>query len=183
VNKLATQPLLPKLLCRPRAVAAIGLLLLTVLLASCGFALRGNVALAPGIEPLYIEKVGGQLGIELRTLLTSSGVELSPDLHSANTQLIIRRQNSDRHSTALGEGARVIEYQLTESVRFSVRDKFANTLFRSEKLIERKIMENDANKMASSNAEEEILRREMLQNLAATIVRQLATIQLPVTID
>jgi LPS-assembly lipoprotein len=162
-------------------VATLTLLLLAVLLTGCGFQLRGNVALAPGIEPLHIERVGGQLEIELRTLLTSSGVQLSTDLQRANTQLTIRRQKSDRQSTALGEGARVIEYQLRESVSFALRYNSGDTIFSSGKLTERKIMENDPNKMASSNAEEDILRREMVQNLAATIVRQLATIQLPAT--
>jgi len=183
VDKHVPQQLLALPLGPPRTAATIGLLLLTVLLASCAFTLRGNVALAPGIEPLYIEKVGGQLGVELRTLLTSSGVKLSPDLEQAKTQLVIRRQKSNRRSTALGEGARVIEYQLTESVTFALRDKSSRNIFSSGKLTERKIMENNPNKMASSNAEEKILRREMLQNLAATIVRQLATIQLPATID
>ena len=163
---------------RLKTVAVLGLLLLTTALASCGFALRGNVALAPGIEPLHIDHIGGQLEIELRTLLTSSGVQLSQDLQQASTQLVIRKQKSGRQSTALGEGARVIEYQLTESVSFALRYNSGENIFSSGKLMERKIMENDANKIASSNAEEEILRREMVQNLAATIVRQLATIEL-----
>ena len=37
-------------------------------------------------------------------------------------------------------------------------------------------MPNDPNKIVSANEEEKILRREMLQNLAAKIARQLQSI-------
>ena len=146
-----------------------------VLLSACGFQLRGNVDLPLGVEPIYIGGIDktSQLAVELRNLLTSSGIQLSDQAADANYQLNVLNSLSTKRSTALGERALIIEYQLIETVNFELLNKNGQRVFGPNKITERKIMPNDPNKIVSANEEEKILRREMLQNLAAKIARQL----------
>ncbi|MEH6558967.1 MAG: LPS assembly lipoprotein LptE [Oceanicoccus sp.] len=155
--------------CRLLFVAAI------VLLSGCGFQLRGNVDLPEGVEPIYIGGIDrhSQLALELQNLLTSSGIQLTNQVSDANYQLKILNSTSNKRSTALGEGALIVEYQLIETVNFELLSKNGQRVLGPHKITERRIMPNDPNKVVSSNEEEKILRREMLQNLAAKVVRQL----------
>lgn len=154
-------------------IATLLLLSAMSVISACGFQLRGVTSLPEGTEPVYLDGASGQLGIELRNLLNASGVELSENIKDANSQLIIKKRKSEKRTAALGEGARVIEYQLIESLSFELRSSNGDILFNPSRLTERKIINNDPNKVASSSAEELLLRREMLQNLAAKITRQL----------
>ncbi len=146
-----------------------------VLLTACGFQLRGNVDLPQGVEPIYIGGINkhSQLSVELRNLLTSSGIQLSDQAGDANYQLNILDSLSHKRSTALGDRALIVEYQLIETVNFELLSKDGQRVLGPNKITARKIMPNDPNKVVSANEEEKILRREMLKNLAAKIVRQL----------
>jgi LPS-assembly lipoprotein len=143
------------------------------LLVSCGFHLRGSVELPAGIEPIYIADQSNSFANTAKNLMNAYGIKLSDNINTANHHLVIIKQDQDKRSTALGEGARVIEYQLTESVTFELRDTKGKTIIGPNTITERKIIPNDPNKVASTNEEEKILRRDMLQNLAAKITRQL----------
>ncbi len=158
-------------------------LIVTSTLGACGFQLRGTTALPEGTEPVYLDGATGQLGVELRNLLNASGVQLSENFGDANSHLLIKKRKSDKRAAALGEGARVIEYQLIESLSFELRDIEGVILFNPSRLTERKIMNNDPNKVASTSAEEALLRREMLQNLAAKITRQLRAFKTTTALD
>ena len=158
-------------------------LVCTALISACGFQLRGKVTLPAGVEPLYIAGIdsGEQLAVELRTLLSAQGVKLSSNAKDANYQLVILQQRKDRRSAALADGARVAEYQLTEIVDFELLDTKGRRVFGPSSITERKIMPNDPNKVVSTSEEEQLLRREMLQNMAAKIARQLQSVDYSTT--
>lgn len=156
-----------------RLLAAI---IVCFFISACGFQLRGKVALPAGVEPIYIAglNANSQLAIELRNLFSASGIKLSTDTVDANYTLNILSNKAEKRSTALGERARVIEYQLIEIVQYEMLNHQKEKVFGPNTITERKIMPNDPNKVASSNEEEKILRREMWQNLAAKIARQIS---------
>lgn len=151
------------------------LILSLLALAGCGFQLKGQVNLPAGVEPIAITGVqsNSQLAIELRNIITASGIKLSEDVSTANTRLNIISDITDRRTAALGERARIIEYQLLQHVSFELLKKNNRVLLGPVDLTERKFMPNDPNKVVSSADEEQRLRREMSQNLAARIARQL----------
>jgi LPS-assembly lipoprotein len=155
-------------------VSKLACIILTLLISACGFQLRGNVALPAGVEPIYIGGLNNnQLSIELRNLLSASGIKLTSNPAQAQYSLLILAQNSDRRAATLGEGARVAEYQLIETASFKLLKANGQTVLGPNQLSERKIMPNDPNKVASTAEEENLLRREMLQRLAEKIARQL----------
>ncbi len=157
-------------------IARLSLVFLTTLMiTACGFQLRGAVDLPEGVEPIYISGLSssGQLAIEMRNLLNAYGIDLTNNADEANYQLVILKQDSDRRTASLGEGARVAEYQLIESVSVELRNEKGVVVLGPNNITERKIMPNDPNKVVSTGEEERLLRREMLQRLAAKVARQL----------
>lgn len=151
------------------------LLIITMINAGCGFQLRGKVALPEGIEPLFIGGIApsSQLAIELRNLLSAYGVELTETATDAKFKINILEQRKDKRSATLGQKAKVAEYQLTEELSFELRNAKGERVLGPKKITERKIITNEPNKVVSTKDEEDLLRREMLQNLAAKMARQL----------
>lgn len=163
----------PKALTHRLKSYLLGVLL--VALAGCGFQLRGALELPEGVEPIAITGIGSstQLAIELRNQLRANGVQLATTEEPYNYQLVVLESGNDKITTAIGEAARTIEYQLIESIEFELLNKQGQRVIGPSTITERRIMPNDPNKVVSTGEEEQILRREMLQNLAAKITRQL----------
>lgn len=155
----------------------LGVLALALLISACGFHLRGSVNLPAGVEPIFIggEHANSQLGIEVRNLLNGNDIKLAPTAESANYRLIILEQGRDTRTLSLGGGTTAAEYQLTESAKFELQNAEGETVLGPRELTQRSIMRNDPNRVLSSGEEENILRREMLTNLAAQIARQLGS--------
>ena len=151
------------------------LLIITIMTAGCGFQLRGKVNLPEGVEPLFIGGIAAssQLAIELRNSLGTYGVALTETADDAQYKLNILKQKKDKRSASLGQNAKVVEYQLIDELSFELRNTKGERVLGPKTITERKILPNDRNKVVSSKNEEDLLRREMLQNLAAKIARQL----------
>ena len=157
----------------PFKLCLLGLLLATI--TGCGFQLRGALDLPEGVEPIAITGVASntQLAVELRNQLKANGVQLATKDGPYNYQLAVLDTDKDKITTAIGEAARTIEYQLIESIEFELLNNKGQRVLGPSKIVERRIMPNDPTKVVSTGEEEEILRREMLQNMAAKITRQL----------
>jgi LPS-assembly lipoprotein len=150
---------------------------MTLLTSACGFHLRNNISLPASVEPIYIKGANNDFYVSLRNALNASGIALSENPENANHVLAITKQLEDKRSSALGEGARVIEYLLVETITFELQEKNGKVVFGPETISERNAMENDSNKVVSSQQEEQILRKEMQKNLANKLLRQLQTYQ------
>lgn len=151
------------------------LLIIAIVSTGCGFQLRGKLALPEGMEPLFIGGIASnsQLAIELRNSLSAHGVALTETATEAKFKINIVEQKSDKRSATLGPKAKVAEYQLIEELSYELRSSRGELVLGPKKITERKIAPNDPNKVVSTKDEEDLLRREMLQNLAAKIARQL----------
>jgi LPS-assembly lipoprotein len=151
-------------------------LALILALSACGFHLRGSIDfdLPEGVEPIYIgsSNTADKLQNEIRKLLKAYDVELTTIASEANHQLIILEHKLDRRSASIGRGARAAEIQLIDNVSFEIVNRQGQNVMGPNTLIERRILQNDPNRVASTSSEEALLRREMLSNLASKIARQ-----------
>lgn len=148
---------------------------LALFISACGFHLRGSVSLPAGVEPIFIggELANSQLGIEIRKLLNGNDIELAASQEMANYRLIITEQDSQIRTLSLGGGTTAAEYQLAETATFVLQNNQGKTVLGPRTITQRSIMRNDPNQVLSSGDEEQLLRREMLTNLASQIARQL----------
>ena len=160
----------------PRYPKLLISILIVNLLSACGFHLRGNLDFPPGIEPFYISSANpnDRLHLELVNIFNASDIELAKRPDEANYQLVISSQKKDKRSTAIGNDGRIAEYQLIESVTFLIKDKSGQVVTGPNNMTERRTLQNNPNRVISTESEEQLIRDEMEKSLARKITRQLS---------
>lgn len=97
-------------------------LLLAVLLAGCGFHLRGALNLSDEIAPVYLQAGSMQaLGREIKSLLQSNRIAMSGSESGANTVLVLLSESRRNRVLSVDSNGRAREYLLSYTASFSVQ--------------------------------------------------------------
>jgi LPS-assembly lipoprotein len=158
-------------------VALAGVIL--VLLAACGFQLRGQAHLP--FATIYIPG-SNPLAIELRRNVTAASATRLVDTPQ-NAQAVFGFTQETREKVILSftSAGRVNEYRLRYRVGFRVTDAKGAQVFvpTSEILLTRDMTYNDAQVIAKE-AEEALLYRDMQTDMVQQILRRLVAAKPPV---
>ncbi len=148
--------------------------LLSVLLAGCGFALRGSADLAPEMSAISMNLPSNNpLARELSTLLVAGGSELV-DAAAASALMVFERNDLIRDVQSVGATARVREFALRYEVAFRVKARDGRELVPLTQLEIFRDYTFDQGQVLGAASEEEFLRDEMTREMASRIVRALA---------
>ena len=154
-------------------------LLLAVLLAGCGFQLRGTAALP--FDTLFMPPttVAG-VALELkRNIQAGTRTTVVNDRKSAEAVLEFTQEVREKIILSLAANGRVREFQLRYSVGFRVHDgKGGEFLPPSTVRLTRDITFNDSDVLAK-DTEEQLLYRDMQSDMVQQIMRRLAGAQRP----
>lgn len=153
---------------------------LALVVAGCGFALRGTVTLP--FPSLYIgvganTALGAQLRREVRA--TSPSTRIVENAGSAVARLEIQNESRARTELSLTGQGRVQEYELRLSLQFRVIDAQGNELVPPTVLTASRSLPFDDNVAQAKESEAEFLYRAMQSDLAQRIVRRLAAATAP----
>lgn len=150
---------------------------ISMLLASCGFQLRGQAQLpfqslyVPGSSPLVVELK--------RNLTSASKARLVSDPKEAEAVLGFTGEVRDKVILSYNTAGRVSEYQLRYRVGFRVTDPKGQVYVpTSEILLTRDIAFNDA-QVLSKESEESLLYRDMQSDMVQQILRRLVAAKPP----
>jgi len=153
--------------------------LLLVVIAGCGFHLRGSADLAASLKTMYIQGVDIQqdFGLALKRALMSNGVTVLTDYQQGSAVLTVLEHKTERRVLSVGADAKVSEYGLHSRVRFKVSDD-QGQLVLDEQLVEaqRDYQFNQDQVLASGN-EELALRDQLNQQLAQSVLRRLSVLK------
>ncbi len=98
--------------------------LLTLLLSSCGFQLRGALNLSQEMSPLYLQSNSlFELGKTLRTLLSGSQVQVTEDVTQAKVQLVLLSEKRSQRVLSVDGRGRAKEYLLSYTVDFLINHR------------------------------------------------------------
>lgn len=152
-------------------------LLMVLLLASCGFQLRGSADLAPELAAVNLGLADNDpLARELSTLIVASGRSVvAPD--QATAQLVFDQNALVRDVQSVGATARVREFALRYNVAFRVLASDNRELVPVTRLEIFRDYTFDQGQVLSAASEEEFLRDEMIREMAARILRAMAARQ------
>lgn len=156
-------------------LALIAMLMFSLLLAGCGFQLRGVGAaqLPADWTPVLIES-GGEVGALVASQLTrSAGAEAAVTNDPAAARLRIRVQSQSRSSevVALDPEGKGIAYDLIYSVRFDAVDAGGNPIMNPQTIRVDRTFDDDPNDAVLGKAEEaEIIYQELVQEAANQLV-------------
>lgn len=155
----------------PRPIVAIAAAGVTLLLASCGFQLRGEPA--TGLKTLYVP--GGGVAQEIRRTLARGPTRVTATAREAEAHLRILAENREKTVHTITGSGRVYEFQLTLVVRYemTMAGREIPAIAPSESVARRIITYSEAAPTAK-DVEEQDLFRDMQVEIADRILRQVA---------
>jgi LPS-assembly lipoprotein len=158
-------------------IASLVVLPAAVVLAGCGFRLRGP-------QPLPFDKlyVAGDLttpfGAALRQQIAAGAdTRVVSDEGEADARLEILRNNRSRDILSLTGAGRVREYQLTQTVVFRVVDRAGDELLPASSVTVRREYNFDDEQIIAREQEEALLIRDMEDDIVQQILRRMAAIR------
>ena len=163
-------------LSRPRFFLILAGPAVLVLLAACGFHLRGeyNVPFAS----VYLATTGtSQVATVLRRELTNSPTRLMPSAKDAEAQLNISEEKRERIILSLSGAGRVREYQLKLYVRYQLVDNKGSVPIPTSEIQLQRIMTYDDSQVIAKQQEEALLYKDMEQDAASQILRRMTAIR------
>jgi LPS-assembly lipoprotein len=149
-----------------------------LLLAACGFQLRGTATLP--FETIYVPGATAGIALDLkRNIVAGTGTRVLEDAKAAEAQLHFTEESRRKEILSLTSAGRVSEYRLIYRVRFRVADaKGADFLPPSTVTLTRDMTYDDTQVLAKE-AEEQLLFRDMQSDMVQQIMRRIATAQTP----
>ena len=150
----------------------IVLVLAVAIIQSCGFKLRGELALSKDLSPMFIvQNTAFELSREIKSLLRNNAIELTDNTESWNSQLTLINEIKERRVLSVDSNGRAREYQLnyTAIFLFNKRDETAaqDTVTLSRSLL------FDTDTVLAVENESEVLYREMQRDASRLILLKL----------
>lgn len=153
-------------------------LLCALLIAGCGFKLRGAADLP--FDTLYVQApVSSQFAQQFRRVVTyGSGTKIVDDPKTATATLVLVSEAREKNILSLSGAGRVREFQLRYRMTYRLLDKTATeTIPASEIVLTRDFSFNDQETL-SKESEEALLFRDMQNDAVQQLVRRLQAARL-----
>ncbi len=159
-------------------------LVMVVVLAGCGFHLRGN-ELSANFDRVHVSAVSAvTIERQLARSLGFAGVEVVGDRTAADVVIDLTAQRENRRSISVTERARTAEYELSLEIRYRIvaqepadaDAKPVQTVLVEDRSIRvARTYRLDRNNLVAGSEEQSLLRGEMEQDLVQQILRSLDT--------
>lgn len=149
--------------------------LLITLLSGCDWRLRGSGANSFTEEAIFLDvsSASGEnpaVYREIYSILMRRKALASRK--QADVQLILGRQDINRRTISVNKNAIAAEFQLTLKVPFKILSKQGEVLRQSTAMLTRSYTFNEQD-IVGKHKEEELLKKEMVSDIAHQILRQL----------
>ncbi|MBU1190859.1 MAG: hypothetical protein KKE76_04015 [Gammaproteobacteria bacterium] len=143
------------------------MLIMFVSMSACGFHLRGDVKLATQLNQVIFQgaDIYDPLVREWTRSLTTAGSTVVEDMQDATAIIHIQKNGGDRRVLSVGSDGKVREYELYQTLDFSVRDAGGRELLGVQTLMLTRTYLFDSNDVLGKAGEEESLRRDMRRDL------------------
>ena len=156
---------------------ASSLILISLTLANCGFALRGSDGSTLSPETVYVRSAqeNGPLAQALQTSLVNAQMQLVDTAPQAHYIVSIGQEEFNTTTATVNGRARAAQYTLRLSVELALDMQAQNLLPTERLMVERSYFEDTAN-IAGSTREADILHNEMRQELVNQILNRLRVV-------
>ena len=151
-------------------------ILLTALLAGCGFHLRGQMELAPVISAPWVIGQDLDLVADLRNGLRQSGVHPVKDAASASVIIDLATVEYIRSVKSIDSQGTATGYTLEYEVLYRVVDRTGRVLVDNTSLNFSRDLEYKSTELLQKKQEEEALKIAMRQEIVRRIIRRLGAI-------
>jgi len=155
----------------------VGLLLL--LIAGCGFHLRGAVVLPESLQSIYVQGIDitQGLGEELVQSLGDNDVNVVHSYQEGSAVLTVLENKYERRVLSVGSDAKASEYSLYGLVQFKVTDGEGSILSEAQAVEAMRDYQFDQTQVLGKSEEEDLLREDLNRQLVQSILRRLSAIK------
>lgn len=159
----------------PRIYLSLATCLLSLLLASCGFQLRGAADLPPQMERTWLTGINANHGFarELSGLLRAGGVTVVNSREASTAEFRVQRLTTGRRVLSVGGDARVSEYELYMVLEYEVRGRGSEWALEPVTLNITREYVHDPLLVLSQGEQEQALREAMERDLAQLVMFRL----------
>ena len=161
------------------AVRSLLIVLLTATLAACGFHLRGSAGSDLPYASMYIalpETAEVRVWLE-RYLRGSTNTTVSDDAKTATVTFQQLSDSRDKSILSINARGRVREYRLQMRYRFRLVDAQGREIVAPQEISMNRDMTYDDSQVLSKSMEENLLWRDMTNDLVNQIMRRLSRIK------
>ena len=153
------------------------LLLTALLLAGCGFHLRGQVAMP--FDTLYLKATnpGTLFILDLRRSLEVNNITLVEGADEADVVLDVVFEIADKQVLSLGADGRVNEFRLNHRVSLRAYDLNQQDWLPAEEFTQRRDFSYDDTQILAKEAEEKLLQKNMRTEMVQQIIRRLGNVK------
>jgi LPS-assembly lipoprotein len=157
---------------------AIASLLMATIVTGCGWHLRGTGQVADNISSVHIsaQDRNSEFYRSLERAIISNDITVAGNATEAQYSIVTLNNKSSRRTSSVSGGARVSEYQLTESVDILILAADGTQLLPRTTLSATRYLDFDENEVQSKVQEAELLRKEMHRDLVQQVIRRLNAI-------
>ena len=150
-------------------------LLAAVMLSACGYHLKLAVDLDDAYDKTYIQHaLSAPLYRPLSVALSNQGLTLVNNANDATAKVLIIKDNLTRQIQSIGTNNRVQEYRLDYELVFSVH--FLDGVEVPEQTLHlSRDYAFDISQITGTQAEEQILREQMYEDMAQMIIRSISS--------
>ncbi len=154
---------------------AVILAAIVCLLTACGFHLREEARLPPGMQRVFVEgaEPASPLGRDLRKALARSGAEVVEQAGAGAARLRIGANHLRTDVLSVGGNARANEYTMRYHVEFDVVDATGANLFPKQVVELTRDFTFDASQALGVAAEQDLLGAELQRDMVQAILRRL----------
>ena len=153
-------------------------LVLAAALTACGFHLRGSVSVP--FETLYIPNAKTGIALDLRrNIEAGTNAKIVDDPKTADAILELTGEARERIILSLTGAGRVSEYRLRYSVRYRVHDGKGSEYVPSSLVQLFRDMTYDDSQILAKEGEEQLLFRDMQNDMVQQVLRRLAAVEKP----
>lgn len=149
---------------------------LCLLLAACGFQLRGETTI--GFKSLYLSTAApSQVAVEIRRQVAGSTTKLAATAKEGEAHLRILSESTDKTIQTLTGAGRVFDYRLRLKVGFQVTDSGEKPIVEPAAIELWRIISYSETAPLAKEAEELLLFADMRSEAATRILRRIAVVR------
>ena len=149
------------------------LMALVLLLAGCGFQLRGQMDIAPELKTLALTNTDRVFNQDLIMVLETNGITVSDAADYRLRILSLERENKE---ITLSGGGIVSDYELTGTLTWGLETAGGLALFPAKEIRMSRTYQYSYNNATASRSEEDLIWSELTQDLAINLMRQVSAI-------
>ena len=162
-----------------RTVMNVFIGFLLVIIAGCGFQLRGSANIAERLKIMYVQGINFQndIGLELKRGLVNNDVTILTNYQEGSAVLSLFDLKFERRVLSVDGDAKVREYQLYAAVTVKFTDTNNEVLIASDRIEALRDYVFDQAQVLAADQEEALLRQELNKQLVQNILRRLSVLK------